>query len=172
MITEKSSLRRHIYNVTFSSHSRQLSSALSSDYELLKSVLKKYRPRSDFALMRQIRLPLSKEFCVCVCFVMHFKRLIESNICDQSKLKSINSLKKMIRWSAPQSLASYHSVSSCLVSIIIRMSIMLELPLTSSLRKITVNSLFFREFSKYLRAEFDFWNVYGIMNTSGLLQSK
>ena len=49
---------------------------------------------------------------------------------------------------------------------------MLELPLTSSLRKITVNSLFFREFSKYLRAEFDFWNVYGIINTSGLLQSK
>ena len=24
----------------------------------------------------------------------------------------------------------------------------------------------------YLRNEFDFWNVYGIMNTSGLLQSK
>ena len=25
---------------------------------------------------------------------------------------------------------------------------------------------------KYLRNEFDFWNVHGIMNTSGLLQSK
>ena len=24
----------------------------------------------------------------------------------------------------------------------------------------------------YLRNEFDFWNVYGIMNTPGLLQSK
>ena len=24
----------------------------------------------------------------------------------------------------------------------------------------------------YLRNEFDFWNVHGIMNTSGLLQSK
>ena len=29
-----------------------------------------------------------------------------------------------------------------------------------------------RAFFSYLRSEFEFWKVHGIMNTSGLLQSK
>ena len=34
-----------------------------------------------------------------------------------------------------------------------------------------INSIIF-SWLEYLRSEFKFWNVHGIMNTSGLLQSK